>query len=249
MVNWPRRPFPVGRPGAPQISSPDRPNILHPPRAGDGDRWVWVRFGVAGLAGTRLRADAAPPVPARVLKVSAGRIALHVDAGVPSGDLLHVELPATDAEPGGTVLALVTRADLLAAGGWAVACEFAADLSEAEVAALAGREPPGTPDRRTRPRRPARGTARYYPLGCGDPSRWAAVMDVSVVGAGLLAAERVEPGAVLCVDLTGPHGRSIEVMACVVAASPASSDRWLLGCSFAHELSEADVRSVFADAT
>src|SRR5436190_2451169 len=126
-------------------------------------------------------------MPASVRDVSRGSIALAVDVDLPADRLVHVELPATAGSPGETLLAYVVRAERLAGGGWIIACEFAADLSDAEVATLAGDAPPppAGPDRRARPRRPADASARYYPLGCGDLTRRAAVVDLSVAGAAL----------------------------------------------------------------
>ncbi|HEY1379145.1 MAG TPA: PilZ domain-containing protein [Gemmataceae bacterium] len=213
---------------------------------GGAERRVSVRFPADGPAAVR---SAAGPVAARVRDVSRGGISLAVEHGFAGGTLLTVELPGA---VGGAVLAYVLRADPLPEGGWALGCAFAAELGGDALTALGGRrERPAGPDRRAWARSPAVGAARYFPLGEYELTRWADVLDVSPAGVGLAVGERVEPGAVLSLELAcgdGPAAHpgpaAVSLLAGVLATSPLEDGRWLLGCSFIRELDEDEFRAL-----
>jgi hypothetical protein len=213
--------------------------------AGGGERRVWVRFP----ADPGAPAGDTDPIPARVHDLSRGGVSLVLDRGHPAGHLLHVELPGDgEGQPGGTALAYILRATELPGGAWSLGCAFAAELGDDALRALGGRrQRPAAGDRRAWTRFPARGTALYFPVGSYAPTRRAAILDVSPTGVGLAVEERLEPGAVLSVELTCPDAPPLSVLASVVYVSPREAQRWLLGCSFIHELGEDEFQELRGD--
>jgi len=76
------------------------------------------------------------------------------------------------------------------------------------------------------------------------------VRDISQGGIKLEIDQPFEEGDLLTVGLVGPAGHSpLTVLACVVHCAPAGAGRWSLGCSFAQELSDADLRAFGAART
>jgi hypothetical protein len=211
------------------------------PRPGE-DRRIWVRFPDERGAKVRAAAtaDDAALVEARVRDVSRGGIGLIVDRGFEGGSLLLVELPPSADFPGATVLAYVLRADPLPGGGWALGCAFAAEPGSGGLAALTG-WPPAAGERRARERLSARGACRYYSIGSYALTRPADVVNLSAAGVGIVADERVEPGAVLAMELACPDGEFVSVIVGVVSVSPFEDGRWLMGCAFNREMDEDEL--------
>jgi hypothetical protein len=219
------------------------------PSAGD-DRRVWVRF--PGESDAKVR-DASPDgafIQARVRDLSRGGIGLVVDRGFDGRNLLLVDLPPGSRHPGATVLAYVLRADALPDGGWALGCVFATEPGDGGVAALTGGLPAGV-DRRVWARLPTRGVCRYYPVGDYALTRQADIVNVSPAGVGLVAKERLEPGAVLAIELACPGGEPMSAVASVVSVTPLDDGGWLLGCAFDREMEEGELLALWgtADAT
>jgi hypothetical protein len=206
------------------------------------DRRVWVRFPEKGNAEVRIAAPGGDaPIQAIVRDISRGGMALIVERGFDGGNLLLVELPPRADYPGATVLAYVLRAEPLPNGGWALGCAFATELADGDSADLSSWLP-SDGDRRTWARLSTRGSCRFYPVGEYALTRRAHIVNVSPAGLALAAVERVEPGAVLAMELAVPDGKPISVIASVVSASPLEEGRWLLGCSFDREMDEDELR-------
>jgi hypothetical protein len=98
-------------------------------------------------------------------------------------------------------------------------------------------------ERRVWVRFPADLETTYRPTATADPTRFAAVVrDISGGGLSVVADRSFVPGDLLTVDLPGPTGQdTFSVLACVVHVTPQTDGRWILGCTFARELSDADL--------
>jgi hypothetical protein len=214
------------------------------PREGE-DRRIWVRFPDERGAKVRaaVAADDAALVEARVRDVSRGGIGLNVDRGFEGGSLLLIELPPAVDFAGATVLAYVLRADPLPGGGWALGCAFAAEPDSGGLAALAGWLP-ADGDRRESARLSVRGECRYYPVGSYALTRRADVVNVSAAGVGIVADERVEPGALLSMELACPGGEFLSVIVGIISVSPFGGGRWLMGCAFNREMDDDELQAL-----
>jgi hypothetical protein len=72
----------------------------------------------------------------------------------------------------------------------------------------------------------------------------ARVRNISCRGISLLVDRSFEPGELLSVELPGlAEGSTYTVLACVVHARAEGDDGWVLGCSFARELSNEDLEA------
>jgi hypothetical protein len=112
---------------------------------------------------------------------------------------------------------------------------------------------------RSRPRKPSGGTAAhdrrvwvrhhaglettYRPAGAEDPTRFAAVVrDISVGGLSLTVDRALAPGELLAVELPGPTEEAgFSTLACVVHVNADGEGQWVVGCTFARELSDEDL--------
>jgi hypothetical protein len=101
----------------------------------------------------------------------------------------------------------------------------------------------GDTDRRVWVRFPADLETTLRPAGTEPPVRVAAVVrDISGGGLSLLVDRAFAPGDLLSVELPGPAAAATSsVLACVVHVTPQEEGRWLVGCTFARELSNADL--------
>ncbi len=78
--------------------------------------------------------------------------------------------------------------------------------------------------------------------GTGGLRLSARVRDISLGGISLLVERPFEPGELLSIELPGPGGETRSTaLACVVHAT-ARGDEWVVGCTFAHELTDADLQ-------
>ena len=84
----------------------------------------------------------------------------------------------------------------------------------------------------------------YRPAGSDDPTRFTAVVrNLSVGGLSLEADRAFVPGDLLTVELPAPaeDAPSYAALACVVHVTDQGAGRWVLGCTFARELSDEDL--------
>lgn len=78
--------------------------------------------------------------------------------------------------------------------------------------------------------------------GLGDRQA-ARVRNISRGGMNIVVSQPLESGSHISVELPGDEGqRPFTVLACVVHAVPQSGGGWALGCSFAQELTDDDLR-------
>lgn len=76
----------------------------------------------------------------------------------------------------------------------------------------------------------------------GPKEQWEArVLNISPSGIGLQVPRAFTPGQVLSVQLPGNNGQAARAVLAYVIRAQLQSQQWLLGCSFAMELSEADL--------
>jgi hypothetical protein len=100
-------------------------------------------------------------------------------------------------------------------------------------------------DRRVWVRHPANLETTCQPAADPDGNRFPArVRNISLGGISLLVNRRFDTGELLSVELPGPaEGSTYTVLACVVHASQQAENDWVLGCTFARELSDEDLRA------
>jgi hypothetical protein len=105
--------------------------------------------------------------------------------------------------------------------------------------------PAPTEDRRVRVRYPSNAETTLQHLnGVPQPRLSGRVRNISRGGIGLVVPRQFEPGAMLAVDLPSPEGQSsYTVLACVVHVSARPGGEWAVGCTFAQELTDAELRA------
>jgi hypothetical protein len=110
-------------------------------------------------------------------------------------------------------------------------------------------EPVGVPaeiaERRSAVRYPSQAATPCLPVPEGEALCCARVVDISTTGVGLLVDSYVEPETLLAVELQGEDpGASYTLVVEVRRATKQGEGEWLLGCSFARELTEAEMRAL-----
>ena len=116
---------------------------------------------------------------------------------------------------------------------------------------MAGQARPGdqaqalAEERRVRVRHPSEAQTTLQPVNGREPVRLSArVRNISRGGINLLVPRECQPGDMLGVDLPSPEGdSSYTVLACVIHATPGPDGDWVVGCTFAQELSDAELRA------
>jgi hypothetical protein len=100
-------------------------------------------------------------------------------------------------------------------------------------------------ERRVGVRYPSAVQTTLQPVNGAQPARLSAcVRNISRGGANLLVSRALEPGDMVGVDLPSPDSQSTyTVLACVIHATPQSGGDWVVGCTFAQELSDAELRA------
>ncbi len=215
----------------------------------DEDRRVWGRypstvettFREVSKASDRKRS-------ARVDNISRGGIRLVTAHRPEAGTMLAVDLPGPEGQGPYTVLACVVHVGARGEGLWRLGCTFSQELSEEELRAFGAERvrPPAPDDQRTWERFPCRARATCRPALAPDgPDTPVEVLNISPSGIGLLAAQEVETGALLSLDLEDAEGRPATTMlACVVHVTPQEGGHWALGCNFIRELSEQELQAL-----
>src|SRR5438128_2541898 len=102
-----------------------------------------------------------------------------------------------------------------------------------------------TLDRRHSPRYPYKARVRCLPItNAADRPQWSAqVRDVSALGIGLLLPQGPGMSTLLEIELTRKNGALVRTMlARVVHEVRESSQSFVIGCAFVHELSDEDLR-------
>jgi hypothetical protein len=109
-------------------------------------------------------------------------------------------------------------------------------------------EPINVPDeiaeRRASVRYPSQSATACHPVPEGDALCSARVVDISTTGIGLIVDRFVEPETLLAVEVQGAFARSYTLLVEVRHARQRGEQEWLLGCSFARDLSEDELRAL-----
>jgi c-di-GMP-binding flagellar brake protein YcgR len=108
---------------------------------------------------------------------------------------------------------------------------------------LVGGGPP-LEERRVRVRYPANLETTLEPVNGTESIRLSGrVRNISANGINLVVPHHFEPGSMLGIELPGTLGQpSYRVLACVVHATATAEGQWALGCTFARELGDDDLR-------
>jgi len=177
------------------------------------------------------------PIDARVRDISRTGIGLVVSEPLQPGSLLRVTLPGAQSRHI-VVLACVSHATQQP-DGWLVGALFSAELAEEDLRVNDDGRSAGA-ERRSAPRSPARGRARFreVPDPSARPPLFADILNISTAGIGLLLPLRLEPGTMLELELLRDGDVALlTVLACVVYLR-SDGDGWMAGCSLIHELSD-----------
>jgi hypothetical protein len=77
---------------------------------------------------------------------------------------------------------------------------------------------------------------------------WASVRDVSLGGLAIVLSQRLSPGTRLIIDKPLRPGKPWHALSVRVVHATACAEGWLLGCEFAHPLSDEDLEALLQPA-
>jgi len=190
-----------------------------------------------GVTVSSLVAGQAVPIDGTIRDISNRGIGLFVSHPLEPGSLLRVSLPGAESRQI-VVLACVSHATP-ESDGWLVGAVFSTELADEDLR-INNEVRSSAAERRSAPRSPARGRARFreVPDAAGRPPLFAHILNISTAGIGLLLPLRLEPGTMLELELFH-HGDVpvLTVLACVVYLR-SDGEGWVAGCSLIHELSD-----------
>ncbi len=229
--------------------------LLHgrAPHAGGGisgaeERRVRVRHAAdrAVRCGPAASGEGESALPASVLDISESGARLIVGREFRSGEVIAVEVPASDGLAGRAVLAVVVHASRRPGRQWVLGCRFSRDLGQDDLRAFGLKR-----ERHAEVEGGARNDlgAVYRLSSPNDPSpRPAQVVNLCAGGVALRVERDVLVGTLLSVTVTGPSGRAApEMLACVVHAVVEADDRHILGCDFIRDLRDEELREVLGE--
>jgi c-di-GMP-binding flagellar brake protein YcgR len=185
------------------------------------------------------------PWPAKVRNISKGGVGLVLQRRFEPGTLLVFELESAVQGFAKTFLARVRHATRHAEGGWMHGCAFASELSDEELQAFRVERVRHTaPDCRDWVRFPSKLLVAVQ--ASEEEDHWQAkVVNISPGGIALLTGKAHPVGASLVLELPRADDRGlVRLMVRVVHASARPGDQWLLGCAFAQELNEEELKSI-----
>jgi hypothetical protein len=180
------------------------------------------------------------PTLGTVKTITGGGLSLLIDNAVIDGAVLSVEWPA-DMQPAAFRIPLVVlRCAERPEGEWLLVCQFAQELSEAELAALgAQRLQTAQLDQRSWVRFACQTEVNYRVLFSADPSPAAAILtSISPIGLALQAPRSVKVGTLLSVEVLTEAKASFTLLASVARVGSLDDGEWLLGCNVIGELRE-----------
>jgi hypothetical protein len=100
-------------------------------------------------------------------------------------------------------------------------------------------------ERRAAVRYPSQSATACHPIPDGDAVCSARVVDISTTGVGLVVDRFIEPETLLAIELPSDGPMPAYTLLVEVRHATARSDgEWRLGCSFARELNEDELRSL-----
>jgi hypothetical protein len=205
------------------------------------DYRAWVRFPCDAKA-TYKPSPASEPGEwqAQVINVSPNGIGLVVSRNFQPGTMLNIALPIQSGQLFRTVLACVVHITPQEESKWALGCRFATELNDEDLQTF-GISPvkSKSEDCRTWVRCPCGMEMSYASIENGEDHQWPAkVSNISANGISLRVSRPLEPGALLSVKLYRPDRAGPKtVLVCVVYVKEVENSEWMLGCTFASDLS------------
>lgn len=210
-------------------------------RSGLDDYRAWVRFPCDSQATYRPSSSSEiGEWQAQVTNVSPRGIGLVVSREFQPGTMLNIALPLDSHKCFRTVLACVIHVTRQENERWSLGCSFPSELSAEDLEAFGGdRVQSNAPDCRTWVRFPCHVKMSFCSIGSRDDSRWPAkVLNISANGIALMVSNPVEPGALLTVELFQSVNQAPQtLLTCVVYVKELGTGEWILGCTFASDLS------------
>jgi hypothetical protein len=200
---------------------------------------------------TRIRpADGGADMMARIQDVSRGGIRLIVDQPVPSGAMIHIQLPSPNHDPHTMVMACVVHSRPTHHGSYALGCSFSTDLNDTDLSLLAAKKAPPPQPSRANPRaEQVNGRATYRRVEQDEERRSATIHNLSLGGVALKVSDEFEPGTLLDLELVDHSGtKRVTMVACVVYRTDLEEGHWLVGCNFVRELDDEDLRALIGTA-
>jgi hypothetical protein len=174
---------------------------------------------------------------AKVRNISRGGISLQLDARFEPGNLVSVELSDPNGQPLFTALAYVLHVKDTAKRQFALGCAFAMELSQDDLALLAGKQHEASePDRA---KDVCHGSVAYWREGDGPSAKkTAGIVHISHNGISLVVDETEEIGSLLNLQFLRPRFEvPFQILASVVRVASAPGTH-VLGCTFIRDLSE-----------
>jgi hypothetical protein len=205
------------------------------------DYRAWVRFPCDAQANFRPAPSSDPGEwQAQVVDVSPSGIGLIVSRNFQPGTMLNVALPAPSNQLFRSILACVVRVTPQEIGQWELGCTFATELNDEDLEAFGvARVKSLEADCRTWVRCPCGMELSYRAMKNREENPWSAkVLNLSANGIGLLVSRPVEPGVLLSVELhRNENSNHQRFLVCVVYVRELENGKWILGCTFASDLS------------
>ena len=213
----------------------------HRLKSGLEDYRAWVRFPCDSQATYRPSASSEiGEWQAQVTNVSPSGIGLVISRKFEPGTLLNIALPLDSHECFRTVLACVIHVRRQENETWSLGCSFPKELSLEDLEAFGGdRVKSSAPDGRTWVRFPCHVKMSLCSIGPRHDNPWPAkVLNISANGIALRVTKPVEPGALLTVELLQSANQASQtLLTCVVYVKELGTGEWILGCTFASDLS------------
>jgi hypothetical protein len=217
-------------------------------RTPNEERRASVRYPASVQAFCRPLADmASPNYPAQVRDLSTLGIGLAVVRPLEPGALLEVGLSVPGGEVVKTVLARVVHCEAETGDSWLVGCAFVSELDDEALQLFqAQRVRPTAPDCRRWVRFPCSvETVCYTWETVPGEQRPARILNVSAGGIGLLLPCQFPVGTLLNFEVPVANGRTVRrLLVRVVRALEHTRGDWFLGCEFAHQLSDEELKAL-----
>lgn len=217
---------------------------------GDSERQAWVcPYGNMQISGeTSVLADQ-PRSSAQIREVSLGGLMLIVERSFESGLLLKVDVQCASRPQPHSLIARVIQSTQEPDGKWLVHCCFAREMSDEELRSFgAERVRPGTQDGRAWVRFNCEGETQFFPVvAASHDDAKAKIFNISAGGIGLVSDNKLDRGTLLSLELMGAtKSAARRTQARVVHVTDRSDGKFLLGCTFVRELTDADLEALYA---
>ena len=213
------------------------------------DRRASLRLPAALRACYRVLGVDGAAARVRVRNLSALGVGLAITHPIGPGTLLHI---AFERPAGETVCCAMGRVvHVTMEAGGLVGCAFVRELGDAVLRLFDAQRLPATAgDCRRWVRFSCNVETAYYVADAAPGERSPArIVNISAGGMGLMLPCEFSTGTLLKLDLEGTLARAAgPVLLRVVRASARRDRDWLLGCEFAHQLSDEELQALLEEA-